>query len=67
MIRTATRPRFTPRPATSWLRKIVALHRQRRALARLDDHLLDDIGLTRADAEAEARRAPWEASAHWLR
>lgn len=29
---------------------------QRRALARLDDRLLRDVGLTRAQAEAEMRR-----------
>jgi len=33
--------------------------RQRRALARLDDRLLRDIGLTRTDVEAELRRPPW--------
>ena len=44
-----------------------ALHlsRSRRALLRLDDHLLADIGLTRAEALAEADRAPWDAPAHW--
>nr|WP_235019327.1 DUF1127 domain-containing protein [Tabrizicola flagellatus] len=30
--------------------------RQRAALARLDDRMLRDIGLTRAEADAEARR-----------
>ncbi|MCB2099705.1 MAG: DUF1127 domain-containing protein [Rhodobacterales bacterium] len=29
---------------------------QRRALRRLDDRLLDDVGLDRATAEREARR-----------
>lgn len=33
--------------------------RQRRALARLDDRLLRDIGFTRTDVEAELRRPPW--------
>ncbi len=33
-----------------------ALGRQRRALAELDDRMLDDIGLTRADVAAELRR-----------
>lgn len=36
------------------------LYRQRRALARLDDHALNDIGLTRAEAEAEANRPIWD-------
>jgi uncharacterized protein YjiS (DUF1127 family) len=45
----------------------VALTRSRRSLRRLDDHLLRDIGLTRAEAEAEATRALWDAPAHWKR
>ncbi|MBX6373618.1 MAG: DUF1127 domain-containing protein [Acetobacteraceae bacterium] len=31
----------------------------RRQLAEADDHTLRDIGISRADAMAEARRAPW--------
>ncbi|MDD3448252.1 MAG: DUF1127 domain-containing protein [Gammaproteobacteria bacterium] len=33
--------------------------RQRRQLARLDDRLLGDIGLSRVDAEQEARKPFW--------
>ncbi|MBR9970984.1 DUF1127 domain-containing protein [Magnetospirillum sulfuroxidans] len=33
---------------------------QRRALARLDDRLLRDIGISRADALREADRAAWK-------
>ncbi|SEA52603.1 DUF1127 domain-containing protein [Rubrimonas cliftonensis] len=36
------------------------LIRQRRALAALDARLLADIGLSREDAEAEARRPFWD-------
>jgi uncharacterized protein YjiS (DUF1127 family) len=39
--------------------------RSRRALRRLDDHLLRDIGLTRHEAETEAARTPWDAPLHW--
>jgi len=35
--------------------------RQRRQLARLDDALLKDIGLTRCDAETEAAKPFWRA------
>jgi len=35
--------------------------RQRQALMRLDDHLLKDIGLSRADVEAEASKPFWKA------
>lgn len=34
---------------------------QRYALRQLDDHLLADIGLTRAEADAEARKPFWAA------
>jgi uncharacterized protein YjiS (DUF1127 family) len=37
----------------------------RRSLALLDDHLLADIGITRAEAEHEAARPLWDAPAHW--
>ncbi len=47
-------------------RRRLELRRQRRALSRLSDQLLTDIGLTRAEAEAEARRSLWDAPGHWL-
>ena len=36
-----------------------ARHTQRRALGELDDRLLADIGLSRSDAMAEARKPFW--------
>jgi uncharacterized protein YjiS (DUF1127 family) len=36
------------------------LARERRALAQLDERALHDIGLSRADAEEEARRPFWD-------
>lgn len=33
---------------------------QRRMLAGMNDHLLKDIGISRADAEREARRPFWD-------
>ena len=36
------------------------LARQRRALLELDERMLRDLGLTRADAMAEARRPFWD-------
>jgi uncharacterized protein YjiS (DUF1127 family) len=44
---------------------LAALARSRRSLLKLDDHLLRDIGLTRAEALAEAERASWDAPSHW--
>ena len=46
--------------------RLRALSSSRRQLARLDDHLLDDIGLTREEAAREAARRAWDAPAHWL-
>ncbi|MEV8466557.1 DUF1127 domain-containing protein [Fluviibacterium sp. DFM31] len=45
---------------------IAAAHRQRRALQQLDDRMLADVGITRAQAEKEADRLIWDAPAHWL-
>lgn len=56
------------RPRISLLSRLVqalALSRQRARLARLDDHLLSDIGLTRDEATREASRPAWDAPAHW--
>lgn len=38
---------------------------QRQTLNRLDDRALNDIGLTRAEAEAEARRSIWDVPDTW--
>jgi uncharacterized protein YjiS (DUF1127 family) len=40
--------------------RAVTLHEQRRALALLDDARLRDLGLTRAQAEAESARPIWD-------
>jgi uncharacterized protein YjiS (DUF1127 family) len=42
------------------LRRCVQAIRSRRQLAELDDRLLSDIGISRADALEEASRAPWD-------
>lgn len=44
-----------------------AVSRSRKGLATLDDHLLQDIGLTREQALAEASRPGWDAPTHWTR
>jgi uncharacterized protein YjiS (DUF1127 family) len=35
-------------------------HRSRQSLARLDDHMLRDIGLDRNEAQAECTKAFWQ-------
>lgn len=47
------------------LRRAYTLRRERQALARLDDHILADIGLSRAEALAESARPLWDAPKHW--
>ncbi len=42
------------------LRLALTVHDQRRKLAVLNDAALADIGLTRAQAEAEANRPLWD-------
>lgn len=44
-----------------------ALRRQRLRLRDLDDRLLADIGLTRDEAQEEARRPLWDVPTHWRR
>lgn len=63
-----TAPRFAPasRRLTPLARVKAALDlwQQRRALALLDDSRLADLGLTRAQARAEASRPFWDAPSH---
>lgn len=47
------------------LGQIIAVAHQRRRLARLDDHLLNDIGVTRAQAIEESRQNTWTAPDYW--
>lgn len=65
-IQTLTKYRPTSLRAI-WRRLLsgAALARSRGRLALLDDHQLRDIGLTRAEAEAEAARPAWDAPPHW--
>ena len=45
------------------VRFVVGVHerwRERQALAELDDGMLDDIGLTRAERDRECGRLPWD-------
>ena len=45
----------------------LSINRERHHLNALDDHLLRDIGLTRDEAETEAKRSAWDAPERWLR
>ena len=59
-------PDFAPRQHGLWSRALLiwCAHcidrvRQRRALARLDDRMLSDIGISRCDAEREIEKPFW--------
>jgi uncharacterized protein YjiS (DUF1127 family) len=57
-----------PLAGTRHLHRLLALaavRRERRRLAELPDHLLKDVGLTREQARAEARRPIWDAPSTW--
>lgn len=53
--------------ARAWRRinRVASVRAQRRALAVLDDRMLADVGLTRAQALRECERAVWDSPAHW--
>ena len=70
MIHTARLSHRTVRAKGSALARFVqayAAWQQRMHLAMLDDAALIDIGITRAQAQAEADRPLWNAPAQWLR
>lgn len=54
-----------PSLGPSTVSHLAGLYRQRQALKDLDAHLLADIGLTEAEAEAEARRPVWDVPKAW--
>lgn len=66
-IRTSSALSFAPRVSGLSFASLIAVWRQRQHLARLDSHLLDDIGVTPAEAAAEVARPIWDAPAAWLR
>ena len=53
------------RPERRGILAYLDLYKQRRALAKLDQSRLNDIGVSRIDAEAEAKRPLWDAPSHW--
>jgi uncharacterized protein YjiS (DUF1127 family) len=60
----ARRRRAAGQEWLGWLATMLRAIETRRELARMDDRMLKDIGVSRADAEREATRAPWDVSTH---
>ena len=58
-------PAARPRGLLAMFRTWAALRRQRRDLARLERHQLNDIGLSLSDARAEAARRVWDVPPGW--
>ena len=46
--------------------EMVAVHKQRRDLAKLDDRALKDIGVSRYQAAKESARPAWDVPHHWM-
>ncbi len=57
------------RPRGFWTRlaSVGTLYRHRRALAEMPSYMLDDIGISRAEAMAEAAKPLWDVPQHWLK
>lgn len=55
----STATRFDLHPLKWWVQAL-ATRRQRARLGKLDDHLLDDIGVDHDRAHAEAKRPFWD-------
>jgi len=53
------------RPRLWGLWELIALYRSRRALARLDNRALEDVGLTEFTARLEADRPVWDVPQNW--
>ncbi|MEY1556284.1 DUF1127 domain-containing protein [Yoonia sp. R2331] len=62
-----TRPAPWPRHAglMQLIQRLTQVRRQRIDLASLEPHLLNDIGVTEAQARTEANRSIWDAPEHW--
>ncbi len=60
----ATPSRFS---ILAFLGMAIAARKQRAALKNLDEAKLRDLGLTAAQAEAEANRPIWDVPASWRR
>ena len=58
---------LNPLAALRAIRKAHMAWKTRRVLAKLEPHLLDDIGLTEAQAKTEANKPIWDVPGHWLR
>jgi len=52
------------RTLINWLDRMAQVDRSRRALSRLSEDQLRDIGITAFEAHQETLRAPWDSQHH---
>ena len=65
---TASLPRTYSRPSlVGTALHLLSVARSRRALSKLSDAALSDVGLTREEALEEASRPFWDAPSRWRR
>ena len=55
------------RGVLGWFSAMTRLRMERLKLSELTDAQLKDIGVSRAEANKEARRGAWDAPTHWHR
>ena len=58
----AAKRSFSP---LTWLATVIQTRRERVALSHLDEHMLNDLGLTRDQAQREVNRPIWDVPSHW--
>lgn len=60
-------PARTTKPQTGfgYFVRMLAVRRTRKQLALVDDHILEDIGISRDSADQEASRPVWDVPVHW--
>jgi uncharacterized protein YjiS (DUF1127 family) len=66
----ATSPRLSQKRrtgVTSWFLSILDAQRSRTALSKLDQRLLDDVGLTPKDIQSDLDTPVWDVPNHWSR
>lgn len=62
---TTCRPALSRRTRRLSLLDLLSFWQQRRMMRELSEETLADIGLTRQDAEKEARKLPWDVPSSW--
>lgn len=70
MNRLLTSRRFPTMQKTGFAKFLTAMlhvRRQRVALSKLDDHILEDIGLTPSEVRRERELPIWDVPQHWRR